>query len=234
MSDAAYLVVNGRLWLRRTTHPRAVWFADFVGAPTARRERYEETAFPLAGACGDARWELTLRDGSPPFHYFPAWLRGIASTNVFVEHPAVRVDGWFEIGGERHELQDAPGELAHVRTRRHADEWGWFHAALPDGGWLDGLVGKAKGLPRVAFHARDGRRRWARGRAAPGVLHVGPYTVEAPRDSFVGVTYADPDGSEVYCWHSERARLTGGGLEVERVALEYGSRARVDGWPISI
>jgi hypothetical protein len=233
LSHATYLVVNGTLWLRRTTHPPAVWFADFVDAPTARREPYDGE-FPLAGSCGDARWELALSDGREPFHYFPAWLRPVASTNVLAVRPAVRVNGWFETGGVRHELSDAPGELAHVDTRRHADEWGWFHAALPDGGWLDGLVGKAKGLPRIAFHARDGRRRWARGGAEPGRMHVGPYTVEAPRESFVGVTYLDPDGSEVYCWHSEHARLHGDGLAVEGVALEFGSREKVPGWPISI
>jgi len=237
MSDAWYLVVNGSFWLRHTSEPRAVWFADFTGSPTARREPFSGTlpfGERLVGTCADASWELSLRGSAAPFHYFPVWLRPVAATNVTVERPAVRVDGWFEAGGVRHELDEAPGEVAHVRTRRHADEWGWFHAALPDGGWLDGLVGKAKGLPQIALHARNGHRRWARGSAAPGRMRVGPYRVEAPPESFVGVTYVDPDGSEVYCWHSEHARLTGDGLAVERVALEYGSRAKVDGWPISI
>jgi hypothetical protein len=237
MSDAWYLVVNGVLWLRHTSQPRAVWFADFVDTPSARREPYDgELPFGdrLTGSCGDARWELTLGGGGSPTPYFPGWLRPIAATNVTAERPAVRVDGWFEAGGVRHELHDAPGETALVRTRRHADEWGWFHAALPDGGWVDGLVGRAKGLPQVAFHLRDGKRTWARGVAAPGRTQVGPYVVEAPHDSFVGVTYLDPGGGAVYCWHSERGRLTGPGVEAEHVALEYGSRARVDGWPISI
>lgn len=237
MSEAWYLVVNGVLWLRHTSHPRAVWFADFVDTPTARREPYAgELPFGdvLAGTCGDARWELALRGGGAPAHYFPGWLRPVAATNVTLQRPGLRVDGWFETNGVRHELHDAPAEAALVRTRRHADEWGWFHAALPDGRWLDGLVGRAKGLPQVAFHLHDGRRRWARGDAAPGRMQVGPYVVEAPQDSFVGVTYVDPGGGEVHCWHSERARLTGPGLALEHVALEYGSRARVDGWPISI
>jgi hypothetical protein len=232
MSDAWYLVVNGVLWLRHSSEPRAVWFADFAETPTARREPYDgELPFGdrLAGSCADARWDLTLQGGCEPFTYFTGALRPIASTNVDVLRPSVRVDGWFETNGVRRELDGAPGEVAHVRTRRYADWWGWCHAALPDGGSLDAVVAKRPGLPPLAFHWRDGRRSVSRGSARPGSMRVGPYTVEADAASFVGVTY---DGA--YCWHSETARLTGDGLHVERVALEYGSRARLEGWPISI
>jgi hypothetical protein len=230
--DAWYLVVGGALWLRHTSPPGAVWFADFAGEPTARKVPYDGPlpfGDRLAGSCGDARWDLTLSGGDEPFPYFSGWLRRIASSIVDVERPSVRVDGWFETHGVRHELADARGEVARVRYRRQVDHWGWFHAALPDGGSLDGLVAKPIGLPRLAFHWRDGRRGRTSGSAAPGQLRVGPYVVEARREAFVGVTYP-----RAHCWHTERARLHGGGLDVENVALEYGSRARVDGWPISI
>lgn len=231
--DVRYLVVGGELWLRRTTHPPAVWFADFSATPRAWREPYDGE-LPLSGEVDGARWDLQLTGDVEEFAYTPRVLRPVASTQVVVEQPRVRVDGLVEIGGVRRELRGAPGEIARVFGRRHADRWGWFHAALPDGGWLDGLVAKVPGLPQVSFHVRDGRRRWARGRVEPGLVHVGAYAVRAPREDFVGVTYWDPDGAELWCWHTERARLTGDGLDVDGVALEYGSRARVDGWPISI
>ena len=231
--EVRYLVVAGELWLRATSHPRAVWFADFSGAPRAWREPYDGD-LPLQGTVDGARWDLDVRGETQPFAYTPRLLRRIASTQVVVERPTVLVDGVVEVDGVRRELRGAPGEIAHVFGRRHADRWGWFHAPLPGGGWLDGLVAQVPRLPEVSFHVRDGRRRWARGSAEPGRMRVGPYEITAAREDFVGVTYVDPDGSELWCWHTERARLTGGGLDVGEVALEYGSRATVEGWPISI
>lgn len=60
--------------------------------------------------------------------------------------------------------------------------------------------------------------------AEPGRVRVGRRIVDAPKESLVGVIYNGPDGTEVDCYHSEH-----GG-----VALEYGTRAKLDGWPLSI
>lgn len=234
--DAWYLVVAGRLWVRHTSEP-AVWFADFTGTPTVRKEQYAgELPFGerISGAVADARWDLHVRGGGETFSYVPALLAPVASTQVVLERPAALVDGVVEVDGRRYELDGAPAQVAHVSGRRHADRWGWFHAPLAGSHWLDGLVAKAVRMPQLAFYARDGSRRWTSGDAEPGRVRIGPYTVEASPADFVGVTYHDPDGSEVYCWHTERGRLTGGGLAIEGVALEFGSRDRVAGWPISI
>lgn len=234
--DAWYLVVAGRLWVRHTSEP-ARWFADFSGTPTVRKEHHGgDLPFGdrISGEVAGARWDLRVRGGGDAFSYVPAPVAPFASTQVVLERPAAVVDGIVEVDGRRYELHDAPAQIAHVGGRRHADRWGWFHAPLPEAGWLDGLVAKAARLPQLAFHAENGKRRWTRGAVEPGRVRIGPYTVEAAPSDFVGVTYHDPDGSEVYCWHTERGRLRGGGIAVEGVALEFGSRDKVPGWPISI
>jgi hypothetical protein len=239
--EAWYLTVAGRLWIRYSLRvPRdgdgeaALWLADFTRTPTARKRELPLEAFrtPSAGwpiEIGDGRltdtdavgevdgasWRLTFASDEDPKPMVPRALRPLASTLFVVTKPVVAISGEVVVDGHRHELDAAPGTQAHVWGRRHADRWGWFHAAE-----AEGLVAKARGLPQIA--SLDGRL--ARGAAAPGRVRVGRHVFEAPKESFVGVTYRDPDGSEIYCYHSEH-----GG-----VSLEYGTREKVDGWALSI
>ena len=266
-----YLTVAGSFWIRYTLHVPtdpdaegecALWFGDFTGAPAMRRTTFalEALRTPRAGwplelgpgrltdteASGEvegARWSLRFEAAERPFAYVPALVRrlGLAATEVVVVKPALAVSGVVEVDGAVHELVSAAGQQAHVFGRRHADLWGWFHATLGGGRWVEGLVAKVEGLPRASFyaserHATNGLLRVFRTPAElePGRVRVGPYEVQAKPGEFVGVTYRDPDGAEVYCYHAERARLRGAGVEAHDAALEFGTRAKLEGWPLSL
>jgi hypothetical protein len=266
-----YLTIAGRFWIRYTLHiptdpdaegECALWLGDFTGAPAVRRTtfplealRTPQAGWPLelgpgrltdteaSGEAGGARWSLRFDAAERPFVYTPALVRrlGLASTEVVVVKPALAVSGIVEVDGVTHELEAARGQQAHVFGRRHADRWGWFHATLDDGRWVEGLVGRVEGLPRVALYAdecgaRNGLLHVFRTPAElePGRVRVGPYEIQASPEQFAGVTYRDPDGAEVYCYHAEQARLRGPGVESDEAALEYGTREKLDGWTLSL
>ena len=45
----------------------------------------------------------------------------------------------------------------------------------------------------------------------PGLWRIGGYRVEADPADFLGVTYRDPDGTPLYCYHAERRACSGRG-----------------------
>jgi hypothetical protein len=265
-----YLVVAGRFWLRYTirvpTDPDAegeaeLWLASFYGRPSARKATFPLDALRVPGegwplelgpgrlddtqATGEvegAGWELQLMGVEQPFWHAPAVARAlhVSPTQVVVTRPELLVSGTVEVDGKRHTLVTVPACQAHLWGTRHADRWGWIHASLPEGSWVEAVTAKLRGLPQLAFHATERGQGTpldllrTRADLAPGHLRIGPYRVEASRDDFVGVTYRDPDRGEVYCYHTERGRLRGPDVDAHDVAFEYGSREKLRGWPLSL
>jgi hypothetical protein len=228
--EAWYLVVAGRFWIRSTVvgGETALWLVSFAGTRSARKETAPR-AGPgelTSGRIAGARWELSLEPLAGPADPVPRLLRPLSKTRFVLSAPALLVSGFVEVDGVRHELEHAPGHQGHVCGSRHADRFGWAHASHADGRWVDLLVARGLGLANGKLSLR--------GKNAPGRLEAGRFTVEAARETFVGVTYHDPDGTPLYCYHSERGRLRGPGFQTDEAALEYASRARVPGWPVAL
>jgi hypothetical protein len=231
--ETTYLIVAGVAWLRLSrvelpdgTIDDTAWAVTFDGEPVVRRGPGEAFAFER-GRVGDLDWELEWTELAPPFETPKGVLRRLAPTHL-VTWPALAVTG--RIGGRA--LDGAPGHRAQLWGKRHAKEWGWAHASTADGRWAHVLTASAPPLPRVSQHGRDGAPPGlpiARGSIAPPEVRVGPYRVSAPASSFIGLRYVDTDGSTVWCYHSERAVLSGAGVELP-AALEIARRSPLAGW----
>ena len=245
-----YLIVAGRFWLRYTLHvpsdpqaegEAALWLASFDGVPSARKEVFPLDAFRTSAAgwplelgsatLADSRatgpgFDLDLRALAAPADPLPRVVRPLARTRFLLAQPVVEVSG--TIDGV--ELDRALGTQAHVFGTRHAERFAWAHAGMRDGSYVELLTAKAKGLPELSF--RNGG--FARGTLEPALWRIGGYRVEADPADFLGVTYRDPDGTPLYCYHSERARLFWPGRGTVGAAFEIATRAKLPGWPISI
>jgi hypothetical protein len=235
--ETEYVIVAGIAWIRRSRVELAdgrvddsVWVVTFDGEPVARKAPAGD-ATPFRGRIDDIDWELTLTPLAPAFETPGPVIRRVAPTHVLTT-PAVLVDGRV---GER-QIERAAGHTARLWGKRHAREWGWAHASGEDGRWAHVLTALAPPLPRVAQHATEQGGPGlplARGRVDPPCVEVGPYVVDAPVETFVGLRYLDTDGSHVWCYHSERGHLRGDGLDFRGAALEIAVREPIDGWRVA-
>jgi len=204
----------------------------------------------LESEVGRAAWDLEWTSHAEPFFFLqPRWQRLASAANVGAQ-PALEVSGWIEIGGERFQLERAPGGQQHTWGTRHAAEWNWGFAAglggrrgdyvdgvstrvrgpggAPLGGtalgvWLDGRRVSLNSLPRsLRQGAQISPAGWDADVEA-GRLRA-ELAVRPRREDLVGVTYDDPAGGIRVCYHTEVAdlelRLFEGDREVAREIRE--------------
>jgi hypothetical protein len=226
--ETTYLIVAGIVWIRRTQlgDDATIWVTTFEPEPEVRTADAGDATI-WCGNLGGLSWAIRdHRELAPPFRSpHPPFAR-IAASKMETS-PASLFTGF--VAGR--EFQNAPGHSAVLTGRRHASSWGWAHTSGPDGSWTHLLTAKLPGLPRLSQHgtrARPPRLPFARGSVDPPRVHVGPYTVEADPESFVGLRYTDTDGSTFWCYHSESAL----GLGPYPTAMEIATREPIPEWKV--
>lgn len=219
---------------------------------------------------GEVSWDLTWESRLPAVTPTPEW--GARVATCYAEpHPLLQVSGWIEEDGARQSVQGLLGEQAHVFGARHSTRWHWAECKHLGGesrafvgvaAWPS-LPGGERSVTSLYLDLGPGRRL-LRNRTIdlfrPRTAHdpagwrfdgiygdtrlVGSVT---PRpEDLIGVTYHDPSGRPVFCYHSELAdielelsRRRGGAWNVEEhlradssSTFEYGCDQALPGIPL--
>jgi hypothetical protein len=188
----------------------------------------------LRGTTATGEWDLTLEHDGPPLFTFPrvVWERHLLPGAQIVPHPTARVRGRVRVGEARADV-DGHGALARIFGHGSAQQWGWLHAPLDEGGLLEIVTATARrpGLRRIPPLAMvqlrlPGEPDWPRNPALAAVrfrthLRDDGFTVTGrhrgrrlevdvslPAERRVALGYVDPDGSTATCTNSERASAT--------------------------
>jgi hypothetical protein len=81
----------------------------------------------MAGSFEDVAWDLSWSPNLPAAEHVHPWLRRIASTLLFLPHPALDISGTLTVGDQALELDGARGGQAHLWGSKHANRWCWAH-----------------------------------------------------------------------------------------------------------
>ncbi|HEY8739651.1 MAG TPA: hypothetical protein VIN56_03550 [Candidatus Dormibacteraeota bacterium] len=182
----------------------------------------------LEDADGEVTWRLHFDSQLPGFTPTPEWGARIAT--CFQEpKPLLRVTGEITEGGRTVQVDGWMGEQAHVFGAKHSDRWHWAECKhLGSGRAFTGVAAWPKLPPRtitslallggdsplvrtrtldlfrpVTSHSPD---RWEFDAEYARERLFG--VVTPAREDLIGITYHDPSGRPVYCYHSELADIT--------------------------
>jgi hypothetical protein len=222
-------LAGGERFARRQTYAIEEFSTGAAGFPVELAGSTLELG-RAAGAMADAAWRLEWQPAASAVANRAA--QRIGRSQVLSAQPALRATGEVTVGSHRLAVRAWPGHQAHAWGERHADRWARAHcAAFPDadefldvatrssptlaglsppvttaavrfGGVEHHSAGALRGLAHEADFGPDGYEFEVRGAR---MRLTGK--VRAHADSLIGVTYQDPDGDRVYCYHTERADL---------------------------
>jgi hypothetical protein len=181
-------------------------------------------------------WDLGFLPAERAVFMAPYPLRalGLTSTHLVIAQPDARFRGRMAIGDRELFLDAAPGTLAHLWGRKHAERWVWAHCNAFDGRddcaldavavWVRRL-GRLRGpltsvflryrgrdyclnaLPTLlAVRSRAQFPEWSFTAHSEGLRFVGTFRSSPPR--MLQVSYEDPDGDKLRCANTEIADLT--------------------------
>jgi hypothetical protein len=222
----------------------------------------------LGDEAGEVSWDLHFDSLLPGFTPTPEW--GARVATCFQEpQPLIRVTGQVTEDGRTREVSGWLGEQAHVFGARHSERWHWAECKHLGGGRaFTGVAAWPRLPPRTVTSlallggARELRRTGTLEMFRPVTAHDPEgWTFDAEyglerlagsvtprREDLIGVTYHDPSGRPVYCYHTELARISlryyrrdsarsAWSLEEELVAadaaaFEYGSVEPLGGVPL--
>jgi hypothetical protein len=210
--------------LRTTTGP-------FTLAIDSNQLSMEGCAGSLADASGEVAWKLNFEALLPGITPTPEW--GARMATCYMEpHPLLRLTGSISEGGVETQIDGWLGEQAHVFGARHSQRWHWAECKHLGGpgraftgvaAWPK-LPGPPRSITSLYLELGDGRRLLknttlnlfkAETAHSPSAWEFeGEYglqrlhgTISPHRADLIGVTYHDPSGQPIYCYHSELADL---------------------------
>jgi hypothetical protein len=181
-------------------------------------------------------WDLSFRGDEPPLFHFPIRLyeTALPKAKTLVGLPFAVFRGALEVDGVRLEIDDWVGSQNHNWGSKHTDEYAWAQVAGFDDApttflevaaariklgplhtpWMTPLVLRHRGeeirLNSIWQCVRAKRSfeyfRWGFACHNGDIAIEG--TVEAPREAFVGLAYANPPGGVKHCLNSKIASCT--------------------------
>jgi len=179
-------------------------------------------------------WDLRFALGQSPLLLLPARLYdgGFPKAKSLVSRPLARFDGTLHVNGDGVAVQGWIGSQNHNWGRQHTDRYAWGQVAGFDGGHDESFLEVASAklkvgplwtrwiTPIVLRHRGREHRLNAMGRALRARVSLQGFEwrfashgdgvriegrIEAPRDAFVGLSYANPPGGIKQCLNSKIA-----------------------------